>query len=510
MPSPTAGFQLSALPEPLTIPTNIGRYDVAQSQLAQANAMKNAQTASLLGPQTRALLAEAQKARLEAQNAAARAQALSSFMAPAAEAEARANIATNQATGATQENIRSAALGAAPFVGPTASSNAIADLIIANLAAKSKFGVPTMPIDVGGTNITGVIGRDRSVTPFGGTSLVNAILTKPAGEISWIPTGSSPRTDASGRIINEYQQVQTNAIGGVTKIGNPVWSYGPPSAQSGAGAAVVSPSTNIGTGTNVPSDSQQAPVDSAQVVSTPWGDFGKDSRDAKAWEDIKKTQKIYENVRIDDSPAERKARADLFEENSNVIALTSQQAVAIGFLQNAFDRMNQQGIKQGTISSLITSKILSPEIVGAISNSLGLSLDGSMDVNQASLAAVEKLGSDIKNLRAYAGIKELLVSAKPQSTDTPEVTASKMARIIDAISMAQNRAEAINTALDVGIPRLKALSIADKNYAVSANLKKTEQSSGGAKEKLAAPDWLKINTGKYSDAVSAWEAYNKE
>lgn len=496
MPSPTAGFQLSALPEPLSIPSNIGKYDISQSQLAQANAMKNAQAATLIGPETRRLLAEAQASRLQAQNQATRAQALSSFVSPAAEAEARAAIAGSE-SGMLQSQLESAQRGALiPGAGRLAELNQQAATTRAALAAGSKFGVGTMPIRVGDTELTGVISPEGGVTPLGGASLLNAAVTKPSGTF-WMETGAAPFTDASGNVLREYQQYQLNAFGQKVLVGKPVRSFGNPSGeeepQPTQGTPVLQPTT----------------ADSAQVVNPPRGNYPPDSRNSGAWREIADLSKIYRGVIVDSTPAQQKVRAELFDENSNAIALTSQQAVAINYLQDAFNRMNQQGIKQGTISSLVTNKILSPEIVGAISNSLGVKLDGAMDVNQASLAAVEKLGSDIKNLRAYAGIKELLVSAKPQATDTPDVTADKMARIRDAISLTQNRAQAINAALDSNLPVSKALWVADKWYSVSASPNTMAQTGAAPGEKLSAQDWLKAHANEFSDSTSAKEAYIK-
>jgi hypothetical protein len=176
MPSPTAGFQLSALPEPLTIPTNIGRYDVAQSQLAQANAMKNAQTASLLGPQTRALLAEAQKARLEAQNAATRAQALSSFVAPMTTAQSEA------------------------------------DLNFERARAKGKAGVAFLDYNLGGIPLTGVAGPGGTLTPLLSGSMVSQFGQ--TGDIYTKPIGSR-KDPSTGRTIFKYQRMRSGPFGDV-------------------------------------------------------------------------------------------------------------------------------------------------------------------------------------------------------------------------------------------------------------------------------------------------------
>jgi hypothetical protein len=59
MANPTSGFQLSALPQPLSIPSNLGKFDVGETQQAYANALKNAQQTALLAPQTQAAIAQA-------------------------------------------------------------------------------------------------------------------------------------------------------------------------------------------------------------------------------------------------------------------------------------------------------------------------------------------------------------------------------------------------------------------------------------------------------------------
>lgn len=69
MANPTSGFQLSKLPEPLSIPTNIGVVDVGQMQKAYSNAMQNVQDTALFGQRV-----AQQKAMLDLQEQAARSQ----------------------------------------------------------------------------------------------------------------------------------------------------------------------------------------------------------------------------------------------------------------------------------------------------------------------------------------------------------------------------------------------------------------------------------------------------
>jgi hypothetical protein len=59
MANPTSGFQLSALPQPLSMPSNLGKFDVGETQQAYANALKNTQQTALLVPQTQAAIAQA-------------------------------------------------------------------------------------------------------------------------------------------------------------------------------------------------------------------------------------------------------------------------------------------------------------------------------------------------------------------------------------------------------------------------------------------------------------------
>ena len=57
--NPTSGFQLSELPQSLSVPSNIGKFDVGQTQQAYANSLKNAQATALVGPETAAAISQA-------------------------------------------------------------------------------------------------------------------------------------------------------------------------------------------------------------------------------------------------------------------------------------------------------------------------------------------------------------------------------------------------------------------------------------------------------------------
>lgn len=91
MPNPTSGFQLSALPQPLSFPTNIGNVDVGQMQKAYSNALQNVQDTTLFGQRV-----AAQRAALDYQEQLAKQQ--QSLLAP----QAAAQRATYGATEATQ------------------------------------------------------------------------------------------------------------------------------------------------------------------------------------------------------------------------------------------------------------------------------------------------------------------------------------------------------------------------------------------------------------------------
>ena len=56
---PTTGFQLSALPQAFNVPSNIGKFDVGQTQQAYANSLKNIQNTALVGPETAAAVSQA-------------------------------------------------------------------------------------------------------------------------------------------------------------------------------------------------------------------------------------------------------------------------------------------------------------------------------------------------------------------------------------------------------------------------------------------------------------------
>lgn len=98
--TPTGGFQLQRLPEPLSIPTNIGRIDVPELQQAFRGGMQNVQAARLVGPQTQSALATYAQQQAEARNAAILAEARRAKLAEEAQLAQEANIRFQKARGA--------------------------------------------------------------------------------------------------------------------------------------------------------------------------------------------------------------------------------------------------------------------------------------------------------------------------------------------------------------------------------------------------------------------------
>jgi hypothetical protein len=447
------------------------------------------QAASLIGPETRALIADAQKKRLEAQNAAVRAQALASYIPDLATTGAASDIAGNRASEATNINAGLSAFGARPYAQQIAANQGIARRTITGLAANNPYGVATMPIRFGDITVPGVISPDGgAVTPFGGPSFLNAAMTQPSGD-EFIPTGDAPTTDPNGNLQYSFQRFQKNAYGKMVPVGKPVFTTNPngpgatgaPAAPGTATRATPPVGTPVTPSAPTGAAGANAPTTPKELVNVPGiGLVAPDSNDALAWGETKSLAKTYEGVRVDTSTASQKDRIETQKDNSDAITVGSQQAMALGYLQEAFDRMNQQGVTQGSIGSF-----LPPQLLSVIGETFGIKLDGSVDAGTAALTVVEKMGSELKNIRAYAGIKELLVKAKPDVRDTPAVTARKMRELREGISLIQNRAQAINEALELNIPVAKARRIGDKFYSMSASgaseFKPTPSEAGAGK-----------------------------
>jgi hypothetical protein len=213
MANPTSGFQLSALPQPLSMPSNLGKFDVGETQQAYANALKNAQQTALLAPQTQAAVAQAgyqtdlaregikrlpaetQKLlaqygadALTAEKSALTSKAQMPYVAPTAADQARTQqVAANVGAKIAEQTQQPLIL--------TGVSQAESASKFAELAAKSSGGIPQQKIKIGGIDYPVFFTQER--TPIIGPALAQAAKVV-KGEVVRV---LKRETDSSGQVL---------------------------------------------------------------------------------------------------------------------------------------------------------------------------------------------------------------------------------------------------------------------------------------------------------------------
>ena len=243
MANPTSGFQLSKLPEPLSIPTNIGVVDVGQMQKAYSNAMQNVQDTALFGRRV-----AAQKAALDYQEQLARQQ--SRLLSP----QEQALIAGYRAEELAKQNIGIAEGARQPYIAPTAQAAAgtgLAEARIGQIGAETKLGVAAPVAQAGAlADLYGAEARRRfqerratgnlTVTeqvPLGNTGRTATVIVNPEGGATTLgaavvgaqlksPSGYytryiNPETDNAGNQFAYQQIVKEDQLGNLIPFGQP-------------------------------------------------------------------------------------------------------------------------------------------------------------------------------------------------------------------------------------------------------------------------------------------------
>ena len=163
---PTSGFQLSALPQPYSLPSNVGKVDVGGLQQAYANSLKNAQATALVGPETAAAISQAKYEQ-------GKNQMLSNLLSPQEQA-ALASFRAQQ----NEANVASAKSAGLLNPAPDGSGQSIAGLG-ASLSALNDIKFQQARTGPGAT-----VPLTSVHTPFGD---LPAFAT-PTGELRVIPT----------------------------------------------------------------------------------------------------------------------------------------------------------------------------------------------------------------------------------------------------------------------------------------------------------------------------------
>ena len=549
---PTSGFQLSALPQPYSLPSNVGKVDVGGLQQAYANSLKNAQATALVGPETAAAISQAKYQ--QAKNAQ-----LTNLLDP----QEQAALASFNVQRAQSANTLAQTKGAEPFQGKIGYSSAEAEAKRAALAAASPYGVGMGSTNINGMQLPFTVDQSGRVNQLFSGGIGTAILNAPKQGTEQEVVGPPEADPVTGTMTQRVQDRQRTGMGKVVYLGKPYsislngnpydvgTIIGGASQQTQVPAQIAPTGTALGTiplqgSPNVPTGGQalnsflfpQAPTpaqpeatspednieataepeepaaptaptapaaptaptapvniptvstqatQSAQVaqpaqpkVSVPWypdRELDVNDPNAKAFSDFQKIAPLYKGS-VTTGNAQKES-IKLLAENSNVINQASDQAVALDHLSDAFNRMQSQGVKSGTLGTFINADLRS-----AIGNAFGIQLDGGQDIAGAARTLVDKLGTNNK-LRAYAGINELIVKAKPNESDSPEVFAHKMSMIAQFIRLAGDRASAMNYGLSQGIPLSKVFTTVDNDYRITPNAQKSESANTGNFETFA-------------------------
>jgi len=238
MANPTSGFQLSALPQPLSMPSNLGKFDVGETQQAYANALKNTQQTALLGPQTQAAVAQAgyqtdlaregikrlpaETQKLLAQFGADALTAKKSALTSEAQMPHVASTAADQAR--TQEiAAKVGAEIAKQTQEPTIStgiSQAKSAANFAELAAKSPGGIPQQKIKIGGIDYPVFFSQER--TPIIGPAATLAAKAV-KGEVVRV---LKRETDSSGQVFVYVKRSLVHGDGSETEKSQETYAEG--------------------------------------------------------------------------------------------------------------------------------------------------------------------------------------------------------------------------------------------------------------------------------------------
>lgn len=204
MANPTSGFQLSALPQPLSMPSNLGVFDVSQTQQAYSNALKNAQQTALLAPQTQAAIAQAgyQKGLAEQQ---------SRLLDPEEQAAVQ-ELRNKRAEGALKARGTSALTALAPGAVGSAEQLAIDQAAGQGAVAKSISEKGYDIIDVGGVQYVRTAG--------GLTALPSSVLNRGSGNTGFDFIGATTDDPSTGQARHKVRPYTLNAVG--QKIFGPV------------------------------------------------------------------------------------------------------------------------------------------------------------------------------------------------------------------------------------------------------------------------------------------------
>jgi hypothetical protein len=290
MANPTSGFQLSALPQPLSMPSNLGKFDVGETQQAYANALKNTQQTALLGPQTQAAIAQAgfqtdlaregikrlpaETQKLLAQYGADALTAEKSAATSKAQMPYVTSTVTNQAKAdEIASRINASIAGQTEETNiATGVSNAEAAAKFADLSAKSRGGVPQTTINIAGQQYPVFYTQNRTAN-FGPAATLAAKAVK--GEVV---RHLERKTDDSGQVTVKVKRSLVHGNGTETEKSTEEYAeghepkegfYANPDYSESQQTETSLPQAEKLRGLFAPSQQSTAPVSAAPAAPVP-------------------------------------------------------------------------------------------------------------------------------------------------------------------------------------------------------------------------------------------------
>lgn len=437
MANPTSGFQLSALPQPLSMPSNLGKFDVGETQQAYANALKNTQQTALLGPQTQAAVANAayqkglaeQQSRLLAPEEQALIQKyrkdkiLAQTEADVGEAVAPGkpklalagqqaelsgiNLVQNRLNAGNADNLGIINREGIPLVlDQTGKVTPLVSPSVLLNADKQTFeysdSTPIKTFELGGQTFTehAVVERNKF-----GHALRTNIVTLPAGQV---PETKPRNTNSSSQ--------STSSTGGTATP--PLAGFGAPKTGIAATASNVAPNA-VKTGNEVVEETLPEPITpkNPNNVIISWANNVEVSRDdplAKADMLIRRANKTAPGVQLSpDTRAEiriasKKATASINEATSQLDALNEAAA--------QYKKFQDSGTDLETINKYIPAGLLQAFGHPEAQNAEAM---GNVLINQLKDSYASKF-------RASSVISQYIAPAKPIPGEGAEARALKL------------------------------------------------------------------------------------
>lgn len=496
MANPSAGFALSTLPSPLSMPQNIGVFDVSQGQQAYSNALKNVQQTALLKSQTEA-------AQAQNQYEAGKAKQLMNLLDP----EEQAVLANFKAKRAAANVEEQTALGKTPYAKQIAEMQSIAEQNRSEAASRNQLGLALGSYEMGGMKIPYSVGTDGKVTSFAPSSLATTYLKGHVEDAR--PFASGNPINVGGTLYQGYIYKSRNPVLNTEHEISNLKHYAPVGKAPASFSDLMSgnnpyyqPTTeeiNAAGGGQPISKSQEiikSMADPKNPVAVEWMQqpVNSDNRNAKFLKDVAQRSVKNESANYIPSKEESSDLRKLVSENTKSANLFSQRAIALNLVAEAFQKYGESALPDNPIRGFIPSSILA--ILG---------IDEDATVDKALVQLVNATAGAIPNLRAYQGIKDLVAGSKPDRKLPASTNANIIREMAMGLDVAQEMILGMNwAATNLNVPAAQIEEAAMRNYSIRTDPSLAKTGT------ITPPPAAKTTTTSANDAASQLEALRAE